>query len=26
VLGWAPRSTEETILDCARSLIAEGAV
>jgi dihydroflavonol-4-reductase len=26
VLGWKPRPTEETVLDCARSLIAEGAV
>lgn len=26
VLGWTPRPLEETILDCARSLIAEGAV
>ncbi len=26
VLGWKPRPTEETILDCARSLIAAGAV
>jgi nucleoside-diphosphate-sugar epimerase len=26
VLGWKPRPMEETILDCARSLIAEGAV
>ena len=26
VLGWRPRPTEETVLDCARSLIAEGAV
>jgi dihydroflavonol-4-reductase len=26
VLGWKPRPLEETILDCARSLIAEGAV
>ncbi|HZZ88664.1 MAG TPA: aldehyde reductase [Caulobacteraceae bacterium] len=26
VLGWKPRPMEETVLDCARSLIAEGAV
>ena len=26
VLGWKPKPLEETILDCARSLIAEGAV
>ena len=26
VLGWRPRSLEETVLDCARSLIAVGAV
>ncbi len=26
LLGWKPRPTEETVLDCARSLIAEGAV
>ena len=26
VLGWRPRPLEETILDCARSLIAAGAV
>jgi dihydroflavonol-4-reductase len=26
VLGWKPRPIEETVLDCARSLIAEGAV
>jgi dihydroflavonol-4-reductase len=26
MLGWAPRTPEETILDCARSLIAEGVV
>ena len=26
MLGWQPRPTEETVLDCARSLIAEGAV
>ena len=26
VLGWKPRPLEETVLDCARSLIAEGAV
>ena len=26
MLGWKPRPTEETVLDCARSLIAEGAV
>jgi nucleoside-diphosphate-sugar epimerase len=26
VLGWKPRPLEETILDCARSLIAEGVV
>jgi dihydroflavonol-4-reductase len=26
VLGWRPRSLEETVLDCARSLIATGAV
>jgi dihydroflavonol-4-reductase len=26
VLGWRPRSLEETVLDCARSLIAIGAV
>lgn len=25
-LGWKPRATEETVLDCARSLIATGAV
>jgi nucleoside-diphosphate-sugar epimerase len=25
VLGWKPRPLEETVLDCARSLIAEGA-
>ena len=25
-LGWRPRPTEETVLDCARSLIAAGAV
>jgi nucleoside-diphosphate-sugar epimerase len=25
VLGWRPRPLEETVLDCARSLIAEGA-
>jgi len=24
LLGWKPRPTEETVLDCARSLIAEG--
>jgi nucleoside-diphosphate-sugar epimerase len=26
VLGWKPRPLEETIVDCARSLIAEGVV
>lgn len=26
LLGWRPRSTEETVIDCARSLIAEGLV
>jgi nucleoside-diphosphate-sugar epimerase len=26
VLGWAPRPARETVLDCARSLIAHGAV
>jgi nucleoside-diphosphate-sugar epimerase len=26
LLGWKPRPLQETILDCARSLIAEGAV
>ncbi|HEY2177882.1 MAG TPA: aldehyde reductase [Caulobacteraceae bacterium] len=26
VLGWTPRPLEETVLDCARSLIAAGAV
>jgi dihydroflavonol-4-reductase len=26
LLGWKPRPTDETVLDCARSLIAEGAV
>jgi len=26
VLGWRPRPMEETVLDCARSLIVEGAV
>ena len=26
VLGWKPRPMEETVLDCARSLIAAGAV
>ena len=26
MLGWKPRPLDETILDCARSLIAEGAV
>jgi nucleoside-diphosphate-sugar epimerase len=26
VLGWRPRPLEETVLDCARSLIATGAV
>lgn len=26
ILGWTPRPLEETILDCARSLIAMGAV
>jgi dihydroflavonol-4-reductase len=26
MLGWRPRPTEETVLDCARSLVAEGAV
>jgi nucleoside-diphosphate-sugar epimerase len=26
LLGWRPRPMEETILDCARSLIAEGLV
>jgi dihydroflavonol-4-reductase len=26
VLGWRPHSLEETVLDCARSLIAIGAV
>ncbi len=25
-LGWKPRPLEETVVDCARSLIAEGAV
>jgi len=25
-LGWTPRSLEETVVDCANSLIAEGAV
>lgn len=25
-LGWAPRSPEESVVDCARSLIAEGVV
>jgi len=25
-LGWRPRPIEETVLDCARSLIAEGLV
>ena len=25
VLGWRPRPLEETVLDCARSLIATGA-
>jgi nucleoside-diphosphate-sugar epimerase len=25
LLGWRPRSAEETVLDCARSLIAHGA-
>lgn len=25
-LGWAPRAMDETLLDCARSLIAEGIV
>jgi nucleoside-diphosphate-sugar epimerase len=26
MLGWRPRSLEETVLDCARSLIATGAI
>ena len=26
MLGWTPRPVEETVVDCARSLIAEGAV
>ena len=26
LLGWRPRSTEETVLDCARSLVKEGLV
>ena len=26
ILGWAPRPMEETIVDCANSLIANGAV
>jgi nucleoside-diphosphate-sugar epimerase len=26
MLGWRPRSLEETVLDCAKSLIAEGLV
>jgi len=26
VLGWAPRPARETVVDCARSLIAHGAV
>jgi nucleoside-diphosphate-sugar epimerase len=26
MLGWKPRPLEETVLDCARSLIATGAV
>lgn len=26
MLGWRPRSLEETVVDCARSLIAHGAV
>jgi nucleoside-diphosphate-sugar epimerase len=26
MLGWRPRPLEETVLDCARSLIATGAV
>jgi dihydroflavonol-4-reductase len=26
LLGWRPRPLEETVLDCARSLIATGAV
>jgi nucleoside-diphosphate-sugar epimerase len=26
LLGWKPRPVDETVLDCARSLIAEGAV
>jgi dihydroflavonol-4-reductase len=26
VLGWQPRPGRETVLDCARSLIAHGAV
>jgi dihydroflavonol-4-reductase len=26
LLGWRPRPTEETVVDCARSLIAEGLV
>jgi nucleoside-diphosphate-sugar epimerase len=26
LLGWKPRPTEDTVLDCARSLIATGAV
>jgi dihydroflavonol-4-reductase len=25
LLGWQPRPMEETVLDCARSLIAAGA-
>jgi dihydroflavonol-4-reductase len=25
MLGWRPRSLEETVVDCARSLIAQGA-
>lgn len=25
LLGWSPRPTEETIVDCAQSLVAEGA-
>jgi nucleoside-diphosphate-sugar epimerase len=26
MLGWKPRPLEETVIDCARSLIAEGVV
>jgi nucleoside-diphosphate-sugar epimerase len=26
ILGWKPRSLETTILDCARSLVSEGAI